>query len=206
MSPWNDVGTVILVQTTLVTYTQAFLVGAGYSSIYVSIMYYLQEYFTDHANLYFCLIMSSTSLATFLGSYLLKQFKILRRNFKMTLLVISLLSCLGNLCYSFHSTVWLLMIGRFICGFGDTAPEVVRSEFILFFDVIYLRKMTSKNWFYKYSNLISLLGPPSYISKKENIHLYLYYDKRSYLQISFFNLTFPFSYIFFDFFFFFQLQ
>ena len=128
MSPWNEVGAITLVQTTLVTYTQAFLVGAGYSSIYISIIYYLLEYFKDHANLYFCLIMSSTSLATFLGSYLLKRYRILRKNFKMTLLAISLLSCLGNLCYSFHSTVWLLMIGRFLCGFGDTAPEIVRGE------------------------------------------------------------------------------
>ena len=128
----KDVETLTLVQTTLVTYTQAFLVGAGYSSIYVSLMYYLLEYFKNHANLYFCLIMSSTSLATYIGSILVKKLKTSRRNFKVILLVASLLSCLGHLCYTIHSSVWFLMLGRIICGLGDTAPEIVRGMFIVF--------------------------------------------------------------------------
>ncbi|XP_066914041.1 uncharacterized protein [Clytia hemisphaerica] len=115
--------------TRWVIFYHAFLVGLEYSCIYVSLLYYLQELHVYNAAMYFCVLMSCTSTGSLFMSTLTKQFGKLTSNIKWFLVVLALISFVGNLLYTSHSSVWFLVVGRLLCGFVDSSTDVIQGTF-----------------------------------------------------------------------------
>lgn len=115
--------------TTVLAMIQAFLIGVEYSAISVSALFYLKDLLhAKNADFFYgltigAMYISSISSGIFLGRYTDKV-----RNPRGIVLSTGMLSIFGNLMYSLPYSPWLLVTGRFFCGFGDAVQAVVSGK------------------------------------------------------------------------------
>lgn len=119
---------------TFIVYGYCLLHGTEYSAIILSLYYYLAELELKHIILYYSLAMggmaTSATLTAFTFGYLADK----RVSFRRTMFIIVMLSIVGNLCYSFHFSVWLVVFGRVLCGFGEAICTASTGEHYMGFN------------------------------------------------------------------------
>lgn len=102
--------------STLVGIAYNFVFGLEYTSILISLLYYLKEYFNPNtANFLYGIIVMISMLPGFLAGAI---GKIVDKtgNLKQWMCLLLLIVILGNLMYVVYFSIWFLIIGRFLTG------------------------------------------------------------------------------------------
>lgn len=116
--------------TTYVFYLLGFLLGMEYSAIVISLWFYLKDVLmVDHLSAYYSAGMTLMASAAVISGLGVSRIMDRNRNVRCFIFVVSVISVIGNIFYTLHYSVWFLLIGRFICGFGDSLATVISGEF-----------------------------------------------------------------------------
>ena len=123
----------------------AFLIGLEYSSISISLLFYLTEDVgVDNPKKWYSGLMTALSLSASINGLLAGKFIDRTRRLRLCMLVFTAISICGNLLYTVHSSVWFLMIGRLLCGMCDAAQPVISG---MRHNATFHRKKSTKDFF-----------------------------------------------------------
>lgn len=102
--------------STVVCIAYNFVFGLEYTSILISLLYYLKGYFNPNtANFMYDIIVTISMLPGFLAGTMGKVID-KTGNLKQWMCVVLLVITLGNLMYVVYFSIWFLIIGRFLTG------------------------------------------------------------------------------------------
>lgn len=112
--------------TTYLAMFHACIVGIEYSSVSISALFYLNTILhSEHANFFYGFVVGSMYTSAIIASVVLGRYMDKMRNARRVVLFTEISAVIGNLLYSLPYSSWLLVIGRFLCGFSDAAPPVM---------------------------------------------------------------------------------
>jgi len=103
--------------------------GIDYSITLASLWFYLTDLIkTDHAKLFYGLIPTSTFVVGLLVSPMVGRITDKDKNIRQTIFFITTLLIIGNMMYSLYFSVWIVFVGRAICGIGLALRPLVYGE------------------------------------------------------------------------------
>ena len=113
-------------KTTYMIYVYALLLGTEYSSIVLTLYLYLKEIVkVDHISFYYSIVMTSMNLSALATGLLAGRYIDRTRNIRKFVLVVLSITMLGNVLYTLHFSVWFLVVGRILCGFGEAVNSAL---------------------------------------------------------------------------------
>ena len=116
--------------TTWVFTVFSFLLGMEYSAVVLTLWYYLKALVhINHVPIYYSVIMVSMALTGTIGNVVFGRYIDKSRNIRRFMLIINMVSIIGNLLYTLHFSVGFLILGRLLCGFNDSITAAVSGEF-----------------------------------------------------------------------------
>ena len=122
-----------LKRTTLAVSFHAFFVGAQYSSIYVSAFYYLLNVLNiKDSKPYYATAMALISFSSTLSDLLVVKYIHLFTSLRRFMASAILITIIGNFAYSFHLSMFVMFVGVFLCGTGDSIQKVVFGKLSCF--------------------------------------------------------------------------
>jgi len=106
-----------------------FFMGIDYGITVSSLWFYLTDLIkTDHAKLFYGLIPTSTFIVGLLVSPMVGRITDKDKNIRQTIFFITTLLIIGNMMYSLYFSVWIVFVGRAICGIGLALRPLVYGE------------------------------------------------------------------------------
>jgi len=106
-----------------------FFMGIDYGITVCSLWFYLTDLIkTDHAKLFYGLIPTSTFVVGLLVSPLVGRITDQYKNTRQTIFFVTTFLIIGNIMYSLYFSVWIVFIGRAICGIGLALRPLVYGE------------------------------------------------------------------------------
>ena len=118
--------------TTVLAMVQACLVGLEYTSVNISALYYLNNILhVQNARVYYGLTVGAMSTSGVISGVALGKYMDKMRNARRIVLSTAVLAILGNLLYSLPFSPWLLVVGRFLCGFSDATFSVMTGKVLI---------------------------------------------------------------------------
>lgn len=112
--------------TTYLAMFHASIVGTEYSSIFISVLFYLNHILhAENANFFYGMIIGSMYTSSIIASTLFGKYMDKMRNARYIVIFTGILGIIGNLLYSLPYSPWLLVVGRFLCGFTDATLPVM---------------------------------------------------------------------------------
>ena len=107
----------------------ALIIGMEYSCISTSLLYYLKDDLKlENAKLYYSLIMCLSAVSASANAIISGKLFDKTRRMKLFMIVFTLTTLVGNLLYTMHASVWILVLGRFLCGLCDAAQPVITGK------------------------------------------------------------------------------
>ena len=105
------------------------IIGTEYGFIVPTLYSYLKDVVrTPHLNLWFGLITSSYFVSSIIGSLTIGKYADSTREIRRIILGTCLFVSMGNVVYAVSHTASLVLIGRFMQGFGDAVVPVLIGE------------------------------------------------------------------------------
>lgn len=115
--------------TSYICITYGFLLGMDYSGIVISLPFYLRDDLLVHdVRLYYSIVVTAMCFSAAVSGIAFGRFIDKSRNLRLCLLMFPFLTCVGNLLYTLHYSVWLLLIGRLLCGISDAAQPAISGK------------------------------------------------------------------------------
>ena len=105
---------------TYIIYMYCLLLGTEYSAVVLCLYYYIKNVFgEEHLFLYYSLAMTAMALSATVTCLAFGYYVDYTNNIRRFMLGVISITITGNLLYSLHFSVWFLVCGRFLCGFGE---------------------------------------------------------------------------------------
>ena len=121
-------------KTTIIIYIYALLLGTEYSSIVLTLYFYLQETLkVDNISLYYSIAMASMSASASVTGLIFGRYIDKTRHIRKFLIIAISVIMLGNLLYTLHFSVWFIILGRLLCGMGEAVNTALSGNVFLYF-------------------------------------------------------------------------
>ena len=91
-------------------------------------MFYLKEINVANPSFWYSMVLTSMSISEASSNVLFGKYMDKTRNARFIMLFNLILSIVGNVLYTFRYSVWFLVIGRFLCGFGEATQPIACGE------------------------------------------------------------------------------
>lgn len=111
-------------RTTVISMIQNFFLGLEEFAILTTLAYYLKEIGVYDTAFWYSVVLTSIAISKGISSLILGNFVDKTRKTRIIMLFTLFLSLLGNLMYILRYSVWLLVLGRLLCGIGEAAQSV----------------------------------------------------------------------------------
>ena len=116
--------------TSWICIAYALTIGMEYSSVMTSLFFYLREDVkVEHQKMWYGIVMCVTGLSGAFNGVLAGKLFDKTRRLKATMIIFTLFTLVGNIMYTFHSSVWFLVCGRFLSGLCDAAQPVISGKY-----------------------------------------------------------------------------
>lgn len=116
-------------KTTIFFVIENFLLGIDFSFVFLTLWSYLHEIVKpSHPVQFYSGILLSAHTPSVLFSWLISRAIDRSRNVRLLTFSITFVVVLGNILYALPFSPWLLVIGRFMTGFGSATKSVMYGE------------------------------------------------------------------------------
>ena len=118
-------------RTKYIGYLLMLLYGLESNAVLVSLMYYLVDRFQmdmQTARFYFSISEMFNAIGQFFGGLILGRYTDATRNLRYAFMVNLFAICVGNLLFSLSMNVWIIILGRFLCGLNEALQTSLGGE------------------------------------------------------------------------------